>query len=44
MSKDGYHDTALVAVPGLLILTGILLKKWQFYLFTTITLLPIAIE
>ena len=43
VSNDGYHDTALFAVPGLLIIAGILLKKWQFYLFTAITLLSIAI-
>lgn len=43
ISDDGYHDTVLFAVPGLLIIAGILLKKWEFYVFTTLTLISIAI-
>ncbi len=43
INDEGYHDTALFAVPGLLIIAGILLKKWQFYIFTAITLLSIAV-
>ena len=43
ISDDGYHDTALFAIPGLLIIAGILLEKWQFYILTGITLLLIAV-
>ncbi len=43
ISEDGYHDTALFAVPGLLLIAGIFLKKKQFYIFTAITLLLIAV-
>ena len=42
-SANGYHDTALFAFPGLLIIVGMLLKKWEFYIFTAITLLSIAV-
>jgi PAS domain S-box-containing protein len=43
ISEDGYHDTVLFAFPGLLVIVGILLKKWAFYIFTAITLLSIAV-
>lgn len=43
ISEGGYHDTALFAVPGLLLIAGIFLEKKQFYIFTAITLLLIAV-
>jgi len=43
ISEHGYHDTGIFAVPGLLIIAGIFLKKWPFYIFTIITLLLIAV-
>lgn len=43
ISDDGYHDTVLFAFPGLLIIVGMLLRKWEFYIFTAITLLSIAV-
>ncbi|WDP91596.1 MAG: response regulator [Desulfobacter sp.] len=40
---NGYHDTALFAVPGLLIVAGMVLRKKQFYIFTLVPLLLIAL-
>jgi len=42
ISEDGYHDTVLFAVPGLLIIAGIFLKRKHFCFFTVITLSLIA--
>ena len=42
ISGNGYHDSAVFTVPGILIIAGILLKKKQFYLFTGMTLLLIV--
>ncbi len=35
----GIHDTALYAIPGIFIIAGVLLKKWQFYSFVLFTLI-----
>lgn len=43
ISGNGYNDSSVFAVPGILIIAGILLEKKQFYLFTGVTLLLIVI-
>ena len=39
----GIHDTALYAIPGIFIIAGVLLKKWQFYSFVLFTLIWFAV-
>jgi PAS domain S-box-containing protein len=41
--NDGIHDTAIVAIPGVLIVAGLLLRRRHFYLFTAVTLFALAV-
>jgi signal transduction histidine kinase len=41
--NDGIHDTALYTIPGIFIIAGVLLKKWQFYSFVLFTLIWFAL-
>ncbi len=35
---NGFHDSSIIAVPGILVVSGIVLKKKYFYFFSIITL------
>ena len=41
-APDGMHDSAIFAIPFILIISGLLLNRWQFYSFTTIIFISIA--
>jgi hypothetical protein len=40
---NGIHETAILVLPGLLILASLLLKKWEFSVFTMVILISISI-
>ena len=40
---DGIHDTALIAFPGILVLTSLVLRRRYFFEFTVVTLLSISV-
>ena len=40
---NGIHETAILVIPGILIIAGLLLRKWEYILFTIIIIISIAI-
>lgn len=42
-TNDGLHDTALFAVPGLLVVAGLILRTTYFYLFILATLTSVVL-
>lgn len=41
--NDGIHDTAILGIPAVLVGGGLILKRKQFYIFNSVTLVSIAL-
>ncbi len=42
-TNDGIHDTAVLGIPAVLVGAGLILKKKHFYIFTSVSLIAIAL-